>query len=238
VRLKEHIATQLASALADRVRLGSKPTVIQAPPSQVADYPTIAVWIENTVEDLSFAFPVLVDSLNNPLVGSALVSEAGDILDGPAMVLGGGVTLTSIGTVHCTGRIWVGSRYPGKREEVEEGITFAFNQDDAAPGRLMLSLAGYQLGEHTIHFGFAAADLNESRWVGEHAFEARLWSWRPFAVDAPLQVPRTDPLTQRLILEISHDLKTEINEPADVAKLQDLEKYTHDENGNLVTTTL
>ena len=238
MRLKEHVANQLAQALADRVQLGSKPTVIQAPPSQVADYPTIAVWIAKSVDDYSMAYTVIQDAQGNPIFGAGATSDDGEILDGDAFTLGDGTTLTSIGTLRCTGTIWVGSRYVGKREEVEWEITFAFNADDAAPGRLMLPLKGYQLGRHTVHFGFAAADLGEANWDGEKAFEARLWSSRPFTLDAPILIPRTDPVTRQLVLEISNNLNVAISEPADVTTLPDLEKYLHDADGNLVRTTI
>jgi hypothetical protein len=238
VNLKEFAATALANVLADRVQLGSKPTVIAAPPSQVADYPTIAVWIEKSTEDMSMAYPIIENSNGVPILGALATGEDGEILDGSTLEIAPGVTVTSVGTLRCSGRVWVGSRYVGKREEVEWAITYAFNQDDAAPGRLMVDLNGYRLGEHTINFGFAAADLGDTSWTGEHAFESRLWSWRQFTIDCPLVVKRTDPITKTLILEFSQELSKVIEQPADVAKLTDLEKYIHDDTGNLVTTTL
>lgn len=236
--LREHMAQGLADAISDRVQLGAKPVVIQAPPSAVAEYPLVAVWIEKTIESYTMAGAVLQDANGALVAGASATTEGGDLVDGDPIVLSDGVTATSIGTLRCSGRIWAGSRYPGKREEIEQAVMLAFNQDDAARGRLMIPLTNYQLGQYTVRFGFAAADITESSWVPEHAFEARLWSWRPFTMDAPLLVPRTDPLAKQLVLAISSDLAAQVAQPADLNTMTDLQELLVQSDGSFADTTI
>lgn len=238
MNLKEFVADGLASALADVVQLGSKPTVISAPPSQVAEYPTIAVWIEQSTEDYKQPGVILQSADGTPLVGANATDDAGNILDGTPIMLSSGVWVSHIGTLHCQGRIWAGSRYPSKREEVEWRVFDAFNADDSNRGRLMIPLSGCRLGQYTLHFGFAAADIMGASWVGEYSFEARLWSWRQFSIDVALMMPRTAPITQSLILEMSRDITTPVTQPSDVSRLTDLEKYLVAQDGSAVLTAI
>jgi hypothetical protein len=225
--------------ISDRVKLGSRPTVVDAPPSQLAEYPTVAVWIEKSDDALTMSDVVLQDASGNLLAGAAATDDNGVILDGDVVQIADGVTLSTVGTIRCEGRIWVGSRYPAKREEIEEAIWFAFNQNDAAPGRLTLSLNGHRLGDMIINIGsVATVDLLGSSWSGEHSFEARLWSWNRFTMDMSLMVPRFDPLAQHLILEFSENVTTPVLVPADVNKLADLEKYEVDATGYPTPTTI
>lgn len=238
MNLKEFIADGLATTLADRVQLGSKPTVISAPPSQVAEYPTIAVWIEKSTEEYMQPGTLLQSVDGIPLVGASATDDAGNVPDGTPIMLADGVTVSCIGTLHCQGRIWAGSRYPGKREEVEWRVFYAFNKDDSNRGRLMIPLAGCRLGDFTLHFGYAAADIADSSWAGEYGFEARLWSWRQFEVDVQLMVPRTDPIAKTLILEMSQDMTAPVAVPSDVTRLTSLEKYLVSQGGDVALTAI
>lgn len=236
--MKEFLADALATILADRVQLGSKPVVIDAPPSQVAEYPMIAIWIEKAVEDYMQPGTILQSSDGTVLIGANATDDAGNILDGTPVMLDNGVTVTCLGTLHLSGRIWAGSRYVGKREEIEWKVFEAFNQDDINRGRLMIPLTGCKIGRYTLYFGFAAADISESSWTDEYAFEARLWSWRPFDMDVQMMVPRYDPIVQQLILEMTNDLATSVTQPSDVTQLTNLEKYLISQDGTATLTTI
>jgi len=238
VNVKEFIATGLAAVLADQVQLGSRPTVISAPPSQVAEYPTIAVWIERSTEDYMQPGTILQAADGTPLIGASATDDAGNVLDGTPIILGDAATVSCVGTLHCEGRIWAGSRYQGKREEIEQGVFLAFNQDDSNRGRLMIPLSGCMVGGYRLTFGYAAADISESSWVGEYGFEARLWSWRPFVVDVAMLVPRVGPIAQSLILEFSTDVTTHVSTPSDVTTLTALEKFLVSQGGDATLTTM
>lgn len=235
-RVRQFTAMALASALSERVQLGTKPIAVDAPPSQIAEYPQIAVFIERTRIDYSEDEVIRASADGTVLLGTDTVGDDGEILDGDPVMVGPGIYLVSIGTMRCTGRIWIGSRYPAKREQVEEEVFFAFNADDYARGIIKIPLVGCKLGEVTLPFGTATVVLGDSMWNGEHSFEARLWSWCTFDLDVPVFVPRKHALATHLILELSRDLQTEIAVPADVAKLVDLEKYDITSDGDAVPT--
>lgn len=237
-RLREHAALSLGQLITDRIQLSRPAIVIDAPPSQLSEYPAVAVWIERMVPNYTDAGPVLEDASGTPIMAGTATDDVGNVVDGTPIMIGDGVWVMHVGSMRCRGRIWVGSRYPDKREELEEKIYLAFNEDDDAPGRIMFPLEGMQLGDYTINFGVATALINDSSWTNEHSFEARLWSWIMFDLDVPMLVPRSGPLASQLILEFSAIVDPPISAPADVASLPDLVKYTHDDAGNLVTTIL
>lgn len=234
----DHAATALGVLLAGKVQLGQPPVIIDAPPSQLAEYPALAVWIEKTVPMFTQAAPVLVGEDGTILIGGDATDEDGNILDGDPLMLSGDTYVSSVGTIRCSGRLWIGSRYPAKREELEQRVWFEFMQDDARRGILLIDITAAKLGDFTIPFGTATVAIGESTWSGEHSFEARLWDFLRFDMDLPLLVPRTDPMAAHLILELSRDLNTPVTTPTDVPKLPDLEKWTFNDSGDLVTTTL
>lgn len=48
MRLRQQAAQILADVIARNIQLGKPPTVIDAPPSDVGDYPAVAIWVEKT----------------------------------------------------------------------------------------------------------------------------------------------------------------------------------------------
>ncbi len=208
-RIKQHCAARLGSLLADLVQLGQKPIVIDAPPSQNVDYPAIAVWIEHAVYDIDQDRELLVDASGTLLVGAAATDANGNILDGSPLMLVPGVTVSHVGTIQCKGRLWVGARYPAKREEIEEKVGLAFLADRDRPLSIMVPLSGCTVGDYTITFGYGFATVLSADWNAEHSFEARLWSWMPFTIDMPLLIPRSDAaVVQTMTLSIQADLKS------------------------------
>jgi hypothetical protein len=238
MRLKEHVATALADLMTAKLKLGQPVTVIDEPPSAAAEYPAVAVQLERERLVLSQSAPVLADADGTPLTGSDATSDDGEILDGDPIMIGPGTYASSAGTLRCSGRIWAGCRYVGKREELEEKIRNLFLQDDSRPGTLLFDLAGAQIEEFTIPFGTAAVTITDATWDREKTFEARLWAWRMFDLDIPLLVPRTDPMVAHLILEFSQNITAVVDDPADPIQLPDLEKWMFDDDGVLVPTDL
>lgn len=237
-RMRDHAAQALADLIASKVQLGQKPVVIDAPPSQLAEYPAFAVLIEKSNLVLTQAAPVLADADGTPLIGDSATDDDGNILDGDPIMLDANTYIASIGTIRCSGRMWVGARYPAKRSDIEERIWIEFMQDDARRGTILFDITGAKLGDFTIPFGKAAVMIGESTWSAEYSFEARLWDWLMFDMDVPLLVPRTDPMATQIILELSRDLQTVVDSPDDPPKLPDLEKWTFNDAGDLVTTSI
>jgi hypothetical protein len=126
----------MGAAIASVVVLPSPPMVISAPPSSVADSPAVAIWLEKFKTNYVQDDEISVGDDGVPLLGARAVIRAGDQ---PAM-LDSVAHLSRIGTLIGSGRIWVGSRLAPKREETEDAIVLAFNQDEGVVGRMMVRI--------------------------------------------------------------------------------------------------
>lgn len=226
MRIRQHVAQALGDALEARLQLGQKPVVLHAPPNAPGEYPALAIWLEKAELAIAQDTDLEVDSAGALIAGSAATSPTGDVARGNVATLSSGITLSHLGTIRCQGRIWAGSRYAAKRLDIEDEVFLAFLQDRSAPGRLLFDLAGADLGKYSLPFGTAAAMVESSTWTNEFAFAERLWSWIRFSLDVPLLVPRTDVIVTQLLLSISKDLSTLVDDPTDLNKLTDLETFT------------
>lgn len=221
-------------------KLAQPPTVINAPPSGKVEYPAMAIQIDTA----SFAYSnddvVQVDPTKEPdedgyylFGGFATTDDTNEIVQGQAYVDSEGRSLSHIGTARMKARIWIAARTGPQREKLEDDIELAFQSDRAAPGRMLVSIAGVKVGGMTINFGFATADHGDSEWQGEHVFEERLWSYLMFDLDVPILIPRTEPIVTELVLAITTDLDTEVEAVEDLVTLDGLEQVVVDENGDV-----
>lgn len=239
-RIKRACAQGLADALEERVgKLGQKPTVISAPPSGKAEYPALAVQIDRIAFNYTNDDIVMVDpnaDIGDPgylLAGSYATDENNDLVEGVVYVDPSGSSLSHVGSIRAKGRIWVGTRLPSQREQIEEDIELAFQSDRAAPGRLLVSIAGVTIAGMTIPFGFGTFDHGDNTWEGEHAFEERLWCYLAFDLDAPILIPRDEPIVEQLILAITSDLDTPVDSAEDLSNLADIDQMTVNEDGEV-----
>lgn len=232
MRLRAHAAVGIGSAIGARVRdFGQQISVIQAPPSSLAEYPALAIMIDDTTMDWSMDEDILVDSDGTYLEPSLEPNDDAELLSS------NGATLSHIGTMRCAGRIWVGARHLGKRESIEEKVWFAFMEDRGAPGRILVPLTGATVGDIQVMFGKAAATIENSSWTNEFAFSERLWSWLPFQLDIPILIPRLDPIITSLVLAVTKDIETTVDDPTDLAKLKNLDSVVVTAEG-ITTYTL
>lgn len=195
--LRRQVADALGSLIAERVSLAQPPTVISAPPSEVSDYPTVAIWLERFKTVYAQEEELEVDSEGELRVGSM---ASMDPPAGAATIVDG-VQLSRIGTLRGEGRIWVGSRLPPKRELIESKISRMFADDASAIGRLMLEVKTPQLDEVTLPWSLPiAAFLGDVEWTDEYAFSERLWAWIHFELEIDMLAPRTDALMTQIVI--------------------------------------
>lgn len=237
-------ATALGVYLAGRVQLAEPPVVLNAPPSERAKYPALAILLDKTEFEMDAWEDVEVNPNVAPgqpgyvLEGTYRTDASDNYVDGPSYIATNGNVVSHVGTLHCTGRIWVGARSAPQREKIENDVWLAFFQDDARPGIIQLSIAGVNLGPVQIPFGIATTEIFGSEWTAEQAFTERLWSYLTFYLDAPILVPLEKPVAKTLTLAISQDLTAAIAQPTDLSltKLPDLEEFTVDTDGNATET--
>lgn len=236
-QLREHAARGIADAITARVTdFGKSVSVVQAPPSSVAEYPALAILIDKTEMDWSTDEEIIVDE-DGEVVPGGVIFENGTFEEGGEIyVRPDGGTFSHAGTMRCTGRIWVGARLPGKREQIETKVWLTFMQDRGAPGRILIPLKGAMLGDALIMFGTAAALVEDATWNNELAFSERLWSWMSFTLDVPLIIPREDPLVHSLILMVTKDLETPVENPADLDNVRNIDEVIVSVDGDTTYT--
>lgn len=200
---KRQAADALAAAIDAVIKPHEATQVLDANPSEVADYPRTAITMERFPLVIQSEEEIMVDSDNEPLLGSKAILLDIDRIAGPARV-DSRHRLSKIGSFRGFGRIWVGCRYPGKREEVEYAITCAFNEDTNALGRLLVPIAHPRIGSLELPWSWTAAFfIKEQSWVDEHSFDERLWSWTNFDVEVDVLVLRTSPMIKELQLALN-----------------------------------
>lgn len=205
--IKAAAAAALAAAIAAEVpELAGKIEVTDAPPSQAAQYPAAAI------EMGRFTF------------------EAGtmDVVDDAsgAPVMNGVDALAEGGVVRGSLRIWLATRLPPQREQLEEAIQRAFIADDLAPGRLAVTLSNVQVGDFATGVDWPLAFFCEdSEWNEELVFSEKRWVFLTIEVDLPILVLlKNVPKVTTLIAQITTDLATTVDDPSDVATLIGLDQ--------------
>lgn len=242
MKIKRHAAQGLADVLVSKlsVTLGQVPSVINTPPSQKSQYPAMAILIDraqviisNDDEDVQVNSTKTPDDAGYELTGNFRTDPVtNDYVTGTTHMVDQDTTISQIGTIRMKGRLWVGARLDAQREQMEQDVSLAFYESREAPGRLMISVAGIEIRGVKIPFGVATAILeDEMQWNSEFAFAERLWTFMPFSYDIPLMVPRTDPLASQLILMVSEDIVTIVDDPTGLTNLVDLQQFTVDSDG-------
>jgi hypothetical protein len=242
VRIERAAAQAVITAIAEglTLQLGQAPTVLNAPPSQKAQYPAIAILIDDTEDDINqddqdveFDPTKQIGDEGFELTGFFRTDpDTNDYVAGQTYMLDADTTLSMIGVAHLRGRVWAATRLEPQREQLQSEIKQVFYSDRAAPGRLMVSVAGVEINGVRVPFGVATAMLEDkTKWVGEYAFAERLWAFMPISIDVPIMVPRNDPIAKQIILVVSQDLATRVSSPADLDKLADAAQYSIGSDG-------
>lgn len=220
-------AQALGDTLASSLNLAAPPMVLSAPPSGTVQYPAMAIVIDGSKIDWHQDWELEAMSDNQPLVGSSASLGAGT----QVAQLGGDSYVSRVGTLHVAGRIWVATRHPSQREDLEDNVILAFAQDRSAHGRVMVPLKGAMIGQFRLPWDwYAAVTLNETSWTEEFLFSERLWSWSKFDMDLDMLVQRNDPLAKQLILDEMIGVDADINDPNPLITELKLDSTT----GNLV----
>lgn len=202
-------AEHLGELLKQKLTLAQDPVVIAAPPSEVSEYPTVAIWLEKFTSSYQVEDELGLDASGNLRVGA--VSEFEN--HSAAAKVAQGARLSKIGSIRATGRIWVGCSYPAKREEMEDQITELFVQDSSAIGRLMVTIPNPVVGGKQLPWSWNAAFfLSNSTWTDEYAFAERLWAWLDIEMEVDMLVLRTDPLMTEIVL--SSNFQASLDEDA------------------------
>lgn len=203
--LRRQSCQALADAIAASVRLQQPPTVISAPPSDVADYPTVAMELQRFKTEWGQEDELGVDSTGQVLTGAVrdLSNPAG-----PAEI-STGVRLSVIGNLTGRGRIWVGCRLPPAREDVEDLVVDVFKQDTMAPGRLLATIDHPKIGAYRLPWSWTVAFFcSDAEWNADHAFSERLWSYVSFDFEVAMLAVRTSPMISQLKLALDAEART------------------------------
>lgn len=188
----------LSDAMQLELKLTSPPTVVYANPSEVADYPSVAVWPEKHETTWTQDDEVGVDENDELLLGgrASVRNPAG------AAMLDDLVShLSIVGRSTCSGRIFVGCRLPPKREAIQGLITRMFERDAMTPGIIEVVVPRPRVGPHVLPWSWNASfRLGRSSWEDEPAFSERLWGYLSFDMDVSMLVDRSDPLITQLLL--------------------------------------
>lgn len=231
--VRDQIALAMAQAISTGLQLAQPMTVISAPPSDAADYPACALWLENFEIVLSQADTIYADAVTGAAAIGALATLDSQELDSPAM-LTDTAYFDHVGMMRGAGRLWVGARHAPKREELGNKIIEQFFQDDLAVGRLMIRVDSPRISGYQLPFSWHIASFVETEeWTAEFAFAERLWDWVHFTIDVDMLVPRSFPLVKELRLLLSNDINQAVLQPSDIALLSNLEQYDVDNVGNL-----
>lgn len=184
------------------VKLVAPPTIIDAPPSESAGYPAMAILMDRFTTNWSQSWDIEVDADGNPLVGTSITLDRGV---GVAM-LEGGRYLSRFGTLQGEGRIWVAARHPAKREELEEKVLQLFTQEGYAPGRLSIPLINAKVGDFTVPWPWTVvAMVEDTTWKDELAMVERIWSYLNFRLDVDILVARNEPIVKQFVVNIMNE---------------------------------
>jgi len=203
VSLRQSAIKVIADELNKLVKLPASPTIVDAPPTEPATYPAMAVLMDSFTTNWSQSWDIEVDSNDNPLVGTAITLQRGATV----AKLEGNRYLSRFGTLQGKGRIWVGARHPAKRAELEELVLELFMRDGAAPGRLLLQLINAKVGSFTVPWPWTvAATVEDTTWNDEHALVERIWSYLNFRLDVDILVARNAPIVNQFKLDLMSEL--------------------------------
>jgi hypothetical protein len=194
--------------------------VLQQPPDTIADYPVVVLMPER------FTFVGLPDD------------EARDD-DGDPIMVDASRALMHVGEFRGSIRIWLASRTPGQREELEESVLSAFYDDGLASGRCVATLTDLVIGGQATGYDTTVAFfLNSEDFREELVFSEKRWVFTQVDVDLPVLALRRDAwVVNQMVVALTEDIETTVDDPTDVttSKLRDLEQHTVTGDGTLGT---
>lgn len=207
----------LADLMKQRLDLADDIAIISNPPSDVGEYPAVAIWLERFSTKFTTEDELTVNSSGDLRVGD--LYNLGENPSGAAEIAPG-ARLSRIGTSSGSGRIWIGSRYAPARENLEDEINEIFTQDSTAPGRVLVSINEASIGGVQLPWSMKAAFfINDSEWQNELAFTERLWCFMRFDLEIGIYAARTEPtMIEQIILGLNtnvHDGTATTVAPAD-----------------------
>ena len=198
--LRRTALNAIADALAEGIKLAAPPTIVDAPPSEPAQYPAMAILMDRFTTNWSQSWDIETDAAGNPLLGTAITLERGVTVS----KLENNRYLSRYGTLQGEGRIWVAARQPAKREELEEAVLELFTRDGMVPGRLLINMVNAKVGNFTVPWPWTvAAMVEDTTWKDELAMVERIWSYLNFRLDVDLLVARTEPLVQQFLVDFN-----------------------------------
>ena len=210
--LRQAAVKAIADQLDKLMKLPSPPTIVDAPPSQPADYPAMAVLMDRFKTNWSQSWDIEVDADGNPLVGTAITLQRGVGVAG----VEGDRYLSKFGTLQGTGRIWVAAAHPPKREEMEEAVLSLFMREGYAPGRLSLPLTNVKVGSFTVPWPWTVvAMVEDTEWKDEMAMVSRIWSFLTFRLDVDILVARNAPIVKQFKIDLMGE-QLETNSSGDI----------------------
>lgn len=216
------------------IPLAQPPVVINVPPSRKSEYPAMAILVDsaefviyNDDEDVEYDPTKQIGDDGFELTGHFRTDPVTNAFTtGTTYMLDQDTTVSQIGSIRMKGRLWIGARLDAQREQLEQEVALIFYTERQAPGRLQVSVAGVEISSVKIPFGIATVMFeDEITWNNEFAFAERLWTFLRVSIDAPVMVPRFEPIASQLQLLISQDLLTVVDSPDDLANLDDLQTY-------------
>ncbi len=200
------LRVQACEAIAGLIReqLGiASVEIIAAPPSKAATYPACARLIDRTDYWTNDDF-IPVDADNKPLIGPDAT------LDLPVDWgrFDRNTLIYRIGRYMMHGRIFVATRHPDQRAELEDQVLALFFADDLVPGRILVDVEHPKVLGRILPWAWPIAaflpeEENVSMWNAEFAFDERLWSYMKFDIDVDIIVPRSAPMIEQLIIELT-----------------------------------
>jgi len=205
VSLRVQALEHLGKHLHRRLDLKQEIQIIEAPPSKAAVYPACAIVLDNTDFALrDDQIPIGTDG--QPILGADATLASAQIpadwgrFDDSTPIYNAGRYVS-----HC--RIFVATRLPEQRAELEEEVHRIFLEDDTAPGRILMTMNQPRVGKRTLPWNWPCvailpdgADVQGSQWTPEYVFAERLWSWIKCDVEVDILVPRKYPINQILQL--------------------------------------
>lgn len=236
MNLRTQACEAVAALLKERLDVATTVEVLQAPPSKAASYPACALLIDRTEYVINDDY-IPVDEDNAPLVGPDAELNPPD---GSSFARFDSNTLIYLaGRYMMHGRIFVATRHPTQRAELEDQVFALFLEDDLAPGRIVCCIQEPKVLGRSLPWAWPiAAFLSEtegSTWTSEFAFGERLWSWIKFDIDVDIFVPRSAPQLTTIVLEMDADFTQPQSELTDnVVDLDagaDNEAFLVDQNG-------
>lgn len=219
-RIKRLACEALAAKIAaSHATLTSRVSVLQQAPDKVSDYPAVVVMPMGRFKFVGLQDDEALDSASDPIMATATSA------------------LMHVGEITGSIRIWLASRTPAQREVLEDAILSVFTDDGMASGRTLATLTDLTVGGVATGYDTPIAFLVDSlEFHEEMVFSEKRWVFTEVSVDLPiLALRRNAAIVETLVLALTTDLETTVDDPGDLATLINLEQHTVAADGVLGT---